>query len=85
MSGYSEESQRLAHQLAEKAARNLRRSGRSVKQDPTSGRYIVGPRKGSVEGDGRASSRGNSLPPTSRSGQYRAVHDIHPNGSTQGE
>lgn len=77
MSGYSEESQRLAHQLAEKAARNLRRSGRSVKQDPSSGRYIVGPRNGSVGG--------NSLPPTSRSGQYRAVNDIYPNGSTQGK
>ncbi|PPG88319.1 hypothetical protein C5C00_08480 [Rathayibacter rathayi] len=46
MSGYSEQSQRLARQLAEKAAKNLRRSGRSVEQDATTGRYIVGPRGG---------------------------------------
>ena len=46
MSGYSEQSQRLARQLAEKAADNLRRSGRSVVQDAVTGRYIVGPRGG---------------------------------------
>lgn len=44
MSGYSEQSQRLARELAEKAARNLRRSGRSVVQDAATGRYTVGPR-----------------------------------------
>ena len=53
MSGYSEQSQRLARQLAEKAADNLRRSGRSVVQDAVTGRYIVGPRGGGavVTGD----------------------------------
>lgn len=55
MSGYSEQSQRLARKLAEKAATNLRRSGRTVTQN-ASGQYIVGPRGGSstiVSHDGR--------------------------------
>ncbi len=45
MSGYSEQSQRLAREIAEKAASNLRRSGRTVTRD-ASGRYIVAPRGG---------------------------------------
>lgn len=47
MSGYSENSQRLAREVAEKAARNLRRAGRTVTVDPATGRYIVDPRPGS--------------------------------------
>ncbi len=42
MSGYSEQSQKLAEELAEKAANNLRRSGRTVERSATTGRYVVG-------------------------------------------
>lgn len=55
MSAHSEQSQRLARTLAEKAARNLRRSGRTVTQNAL-GQYVVGPRGGSstiVSHDGR--------------------------------
>lgn len=45
MSGYSEQSQKLAKELAEKAATNLRRSGRTVERSAATGHYIVG-RKG---------------------------------------
>ena len=41
MSGYSEQSQKLAEELAEKAAKNLRRSGRTVERSATTGRYVV--------------------------------------------
>lgn len=41
MSGYSEQSQKLAEELAEKAAKNLRRSGRIVERSATTGRYVV--------------------------------------------
>jgi len=47
MSGYSEQSQKLAEELAEKAAKNLRRSGRIVERSATTGRYVV-----SRKGDG---------------------------------
>ena len=47
MSGYSEQSQKLAEELAEKAAKNLRRSGRTVERSATTGRYVV-----SRKGDG---------------------------------
>ncbi len=46
MSGYSEQSQKLAKELAEKAARNLRRSGRTVERSATTGRYIVARKAG---------------------------------------
>lgn len=45
MSAYSEQSQKLAEQLAEKAASNLRRSGRTVVRSAVTGHYIVS-RKG---------------------------------------
>lgn len=45
MSGYSEQSQRLAEELAEKAANNLRRSGRTVERSATTGRYVVGSKR----------------------------------------
>ena len=38
---YSRRAQELARGLAAKAARNLRRSGRTVEQDPATGRYVV--------------------------------------------
>jgi hypothetical protein len=41
MSEYSERSQALARELAEKAAKNLRRSGRTVERSATTGRYVV--------------------------------------------
>lgn len=41
MSGYSEQSQRLARALAEKAADNLRRSGHTVTRSAETGRYTV--------------------------------------------
>lgn len=41
MSGYSEQSQKLAKALAEKAARNLRRSGRIVEHNAVTGQYVV--------------------------------------------
>lgn len=41
MSAYSEQAQKLAEQLAEKAANNLRRSGRTVVRNVATGRYIV--------------------------------------------
>lgn len=75
MSGYSKQSQRLARQLAEKAASNLRRSGRTVEEDPVSGRFIVRPRGGNVEGTGRTSVRGNPLPPSSGSGAYSVIRN----------
>lgn len=42
--GYSEESRRLARLLADKAANNLRKSGRIVSFDTTTGQYTVEPR-----------------------------------------
>mgnify|MGYP007051640254 CR=1 FL=1 len=41
MSDYSEKSEKLARALAEKAARNLRATGHSVKRNATTGRYVV--------------------------------------------
>lgn len=46
MNGYSEQSQRLARELAEKAARNLRRAGRTVTVNPGTGEYVVSPKPG---------------------------------------
>ncbi len=46
-SGYSEQSQKLAEELAEKAAKNLRRSGRTIERSTATGRYVV-----SRKGDG---------------------------------
>lgn len=40
-SGYSEQSQKLAEELAEKAAKNLRRSGHTVERNAATGRYVV--------------------------------------------
>jgi len=41
MVNYTKRSQELARALAAKAARNLRRAGRSVEQDPATGRYVI--------------------------------------------
>lgn len=41
MNGYSERSHQLAEELAEKAAENLRRSGKTVERNPQTGRYTV--------------------------------------------
>jgi len=43
MAGYSKNALRLARKLGETAANNLRRSGRTVTQDPKTGRYTVEP------------------------------------------
>lgn len=43
MSGYSKRAQELARALGEKAANNLRHSGRTVTQDAATGRYTVEP------------------------------------------
>jgi hypothetical protein len=50
MSGYSEQSQRLARALAEKAADNLRRSGHTVTRSAETGRYVVESGGGEVTG-----------------------------------
>jgi len=69
MSGYSEQSQRLARELAEKAAKNLRRSGRTVERDAETGRYTVGPRGGGEtvvrDRNGRLSHKSGVVSPTS--------------------
>lgn len=41
MSGYSKESKRLAHKVAERATINLQRSGKSVTRSAKTGRYAV--------------------------------------------
>ncbi|RFA07548.1 hypothetical protein B7R21_15265 [Subtercola boreus] len=41
VSGYSERAHELAEELAERAAENLRRSGKTVVRNPATGRYIV--------------------------------------------
>jgi hypothetical protein len=41
MPSYSNRAQELARQLRETATRNLRRSGRTVEQDPETGRTVV--------------------------------------------
>lgn len=51
MTGYSERSHELARELAAKAARNLSRSGETVRLDAT-GRYVVEGRNGSVDDRG---------------------------------
>lgn len=43
MSGYSEESKRLAHEVAKRATLNLQRSGKSVTRSAKTGRYVVSP------------------------------------------
>ena len=57
MSGYSEHSQQLAKELAEKAAKNLRGSGRTVTRNTSTGRYIVS-RDASKNGSGSIKSKG---------------------------
>ncbi len=39
--GYSEESKRLAHEVAERASANLRRAGRTVERSAITGRYVI--------------------------------------------
>ena len=41
MSGYSKQSQQLARELAEKAAKNLAGFGKTVTRDAATGRYTV--------------------------------------------
>ena len=48
MSGYSEQSQKLARTLAEKAAKNLRKSGRTVTRNASTGQYTVSEKREST-------------------------------------
>lgn len=72
MSAYSEQAQKLAEQLAEKAANNLRRSGRTVVRNVTTGRYVVSNKGGgeAIVHKNHGSDAGNIR---SKSGSGRAT------------
>jgi len=58
---YSKRSRFLASELAAKATRNLTQSGRSVRYDQKTGRYVV-----TLQGSDRAAKSQTSLPPEQR-------------------